>query len=254
MNKTNWMIGVLWCCGLIAAQGLELPWEKEEQPTVREEVKAAPRSPLDEIRSTSEAGDRDAQYSLALAYFHGHHGLSKDMTLTAYWVRQAAEQGHMHAQYNMGWLYQEGVGVTQSHSLASEWYRKAAEAGLPEAQLNLGNSYRDGRGVEQNHREAVRWYRRGVEEGFGPTQNALGFAYWNAQGVERNDAEAVRLWRLSAAQNNYNAMFNLGLAYETGRGVSRDLNQARAWYQRASAGGHAGAADKLQQLFPEETP
>ena len=54
------------------------------------------------------------------------------------WWRQAAEQGHAEAQYNLGVCYEKGEGVAQDSSEAVKWFRQAAEQGVAEAQFWLG--------------------------------------------------------------------------------------------------------------------
>jgi len=40
-----------------------------------------------------------------------------------------AEQGNAFAQYNLGWMYANGQGVTQDYKQAVGWYTKAAGQG-----------------------------------------------------------------------------------------------------------------------------
>ena len=49
----------------------------------------------------------------------------------------AADQGHIHAQYNLGLMYDLGLGVTQSYSEARKWYTLAANQGDGDAKERL---------------------------------------------------------------------------------------------------------------------
>ena len=51
--------------------------------------------------------------------------------------RKDAEHGNANAQYNLGVMYSQGLGVTQDHAEAMKWYRKAAAQG---AKMKLNNS------------------------------------------------------------------------------------------------------------------
>ena len=77
----------------------------------------------------------------------------------------AAEQGNIHAQCDLGWMYSKGWGVEQNDVLAVHWYTKAAEQGNAIAQNNLGWMYYNGRGVEQSDAQAVYWYKKAAEQG-----------------------------------------------------------------------------------------
>ena len=71
--------------------------------------------------------------------------------------RSLAEQGQSTAQYNLGFMYDKGLGVPQDDAQAVTWYRKAAEQGYPTAQYDLGIMYGKGRGVPQDYVEAHKW-------------------------------------------------------------------------------------------------
>ncbi len=45
----------------------------------------------------------------------------------AKWIRKAAEQGLLKAQYNLGFAYHYGDGVAKDEKEAMKWYRKAAK-------------------------------------------------------------------------------------------------------------------------------
>ncbi len=74
------------------------------------------------------------------------------------WCRKAAEQGNAIAQGNLGFVYSEGLGVTQDYAEAARWYRKAAEQGYAKAQGNLGVMYERGQGVPQDYVQAHMWF------------------------------------------------------------------------------------------------
>lgn len=43
--------------------------------------------------------------------------------------KAAAEQGHADAQYQLGEMYYESIGVEQDEEVGLEWYSKTAEQG-----------------------------------------------------------------------------------------------------------------------------
>ena len=72
--------------------------------------------------------------------------------------RPLAKQGVADAQYNLGVMYVEGLGVPQNYAKAVGWWRKAAEQGHATAQYNLGVAYHNGEGVPQNYAQAHMWH------------------------------------------------------------------------------------------------
>ena len=65
--------------------------------------------------------------------------------------KNAAEHGYAKAQLELGNLYYQGQGVTQSSNEAVKWYRKAAEQGDADAQCNLDDMYRTGGALEEEY-------------------------------------------------------------------------------------------------------
>jgi TPR repeat protein len=69
-----------------------------------------------------------------------------------------AELGGATSQFQVGWLYNEGKGVTKNYEIAVKWYRLAAEQGYAYAQSALGRMYEGGYGVSQNYIHAYMWF------------------------------------------------------------------------------------------------
>ena len=76
--------------------------------------------------------------------------------------------------------------------------KAAAEQGDVDAQFDLGYMYANGEGVSENGTEAVRWYRMAAEQGDAAAQHNLGLMYDTGEGIPKNPAEAVRLYRMAA--------------------------------------------------------
>lgn len=87
----------------------------------------------------------------------GKGGVKKDEAAGFTLMQLVATQGEVGAQYNVGNLYKDGVGVQRNYSQAAYWYRKAAEKGHRRARSELGNLYLNGRGVPQNAVEGTAW-------------------------------------------------------------------------------------------------
>ena len=75
-----------------------------------------------------------------------------------------AEQGNAEAQGNLGYMYDNGEGVSQDNAQASHWYHKAAVQGHEQAQYNLGLFYATGKGIPQNYVEAYAWWSIAAQE------------------------------------------------------------------------------------------
>ncbi len=113
-----------------------------------------------------------------------------------------AEQGHANAQYLIGEMYHEGVGVPQDNAAAAMWILRAAEQGHGDAQYLIGQMYHGGLGVPLDYAEAALWYRRAGEQGNPGCQFILGFLYSTGQGVPKDFVQAHFWFSVSAAQGS----------------------------------------------------
>jgi TPR repeat protein len=79
------------------------------------------------------------------------------MTAMNEW-KPLAERGGATSQFLVGWLYNEGKGVTKNYDTAIKWYLLAAEQGYAYAQTALGRMYEGGYGFSQNYIYAYMWF------------------------------------------------------------------------------------------------
>ena len=101
-----------------------------------------------------------------------------------------------------------GCGDTKPDGLAEVLHR--AELGDPAAQIEIGFKYEQGLGVMQDHVEAVKWYRMAAEQGHSFAQYRIGSSYYRGDGVPQDYAEAAAWYQKAAAQGNVRAQFSLG--------------------------------------------
>ena len=84
--------------------------------------------------------------------------LNRDYLTAAKEWRPLADRGDATPQFQLGWLYQEGLGVTQDYKTAIDWYTKAAEQGYAYAQSALARMYEKGQGVSKDFSHAYLWF------------------------------------------------------------------------------------------------
>ena len=109
-----------------------------------------------------------------------------------------AKQGDMHAQSNLGFMYEYGRGVTRNEQQAAYWYRQSADSGLATAQFNLALMYADGRGIRQDQLRAAYWFLQAARQDLPDAQYLLAEHLQKHMGVPHNSA-AVQGWLKRAA-------------------------------------------------------
>lgn len=135
---------------------------------------------------------------------------------------------------------------------AAELYQAAAESGSAEAEYELGKLYYNGIGVEENKTEAIRLFVRSAEQGYERAEFRLGAAYQLGWDIEKNTRQAFYWYKRAADHGNLKAMLYIGYYYETGYGVEASLTKAMEWWKRtldASGGKCCEAAYKLGHYY-----
>jgi len=74
-----------------------------------------------------------------------------------------ASQGDSKAQFNIGWMFHNGYGLTIDDTAAFTWWIKAAEQGYVDAFYTLADLYLAGFGVDKDKDIAMGWYIAAAE-------------------------------------------------------------------------------------------
>lgn len=151
--------------------------------------------------------------------------------------------------------FDKGLAAARAGDFASavaEW-RPLAESGHVEAQFNLGAVYEAGLGVLKNPEEAAGWYALAAGQGHAKAQYNLGVMFADGRGVARDDTRAAVWMRKAAEQDHGKAQYNLAILYQSGRGLPKDPVQAQAWFHRAAANGVAPAGNGVREDTSDET-
>ena len=127
-------------------------------PTVLQ-TKAQFDKELDKWMLQAYEGDRDAQFKVGVLFTNDEF-ITPDYEQSVYWYKQAARQGHVLAQYNLGHQYLTGTGVNRSETTAMSWWLKAAAQDHPLAQFNIGRAYYLGIGLEKDESQSRYWFER----------------------------------------------------------------------------------------------
>ncbi|MBI1890995.1 MAG: SEL1-like repeat protein [Burkholderiales bacterium] len=164
-------------------------------------------------------------------------------------LKKLAEKDYAPAQFSLGSMYEEGVGMPKDEEQAAHWYRKAATAGEVKAEYNLAMMYSDGRGVAKDDKQAAHWYTKAAYHGYDSAQYNLGVMYATGVGVPKDDKQATYWYLKASHRGNAAAQYNLGVNYEKGLGIVSNEKEAAYWYCKAAGRGNAEAKHSLGLLY-----
>ena len=200
------------------------------------------------VKPLAEQGDPAAQQLLSGIYGAGCPGLLKDALSMIYWLRQAADQGFVGAETDLGFLFDQQDPVHQDLLQSLFWFRKAADQGDALAQWVFAIRYEKGHGAPRDLTQALYCYRKAADQNEDVAKTHLGALYARGEGVPKNDIEAFKWFR--AVGSAYGpAYYHLGVSYENGRGVARDYNRALTHYDEAAHRSYSPASYALGLMY-----
>lgn len=88
------------------------------------------------FRQAAASGNAAAKFALGVLAT-GRYGQTVDFTAAREWFLSAAQQGHIHAQGEIGRCFAKGIGGPKDVDKARIWLQRAAAAGLAEAGKEL---------------------------------------------------------------------------------------------------------------------
>ena len=191
---------------------------------------------------SARLGLPDAQYEVGLMYANGI-GVAQDFKQAIHWIRLSAERGHVPAQYLLATRYVSGVAIEKNEHQAFVWFLRAATQGHPKAYFRLGKLH------SAAHPEAAfSCFLKAAELGTPEAQFAVGQAFAKGLGVPKDLTQALHWYKESASQGVSAAQYALGDMYANGQGIEVDANAAFFWYRRAAVQRYAPAQVAMELL------
>jgi TPR repeat protein len=157
------------------------------------------------------------------------------------------------AAFNLGILYEDGLGVGRDIDRAMAYYRRGALLGSPKAMFRAGVMYWLGApGVAVDRGEGRRYLSMAAAAGDSEAQRYLAA---ESTGADANDPvlradralaagraeESVAILAAAAKSGHVRAQTRLAWSYEAGRGITRDLALAAQWFGSAAQAGDGEA-------------
>lgn len=181
------------------------------------------KTAFEKLLPIAKEGNMRAQSSIGFMYYNGL-GVSENKSKSAEYYEKAANQGDLLSMYLLANMYERGNGVVVNYEKAAQLIKGAANGGLPQAQNDLGFRYEYGKGVEQDYKMAILWYRKAASQGEDSAQTNLALMYHDGVGVRANRIAAYAILNLAATSNPYNR--SEGSAYYYRNKIAPTLSEA----------------------------
>ena len=193
-----------------------------------------------------ERGNSEFYLSYGEAFYYGLFDCEEDPKKALYWFKKAAQDKDITAQYNIGMIYLDGVGVKKNHNVAKEWFEKSSAKCHAESQYQLARLYlnEDLEMLDQKlgYELLKKASTPSKENDFEQSSEAIvgrGLCLKNGWGVKKNLKDAVKFFQKAsdpelAGGNNPNGMYELGLAYYFGTGILENYDLAFNFFMKAA--------------------
>ena len=187
----------------------------------------------------------EALYNLGFMYHNGY-GVTKDEKKALKFLKKAGYAGNVDAASYLGAIFSSKKDYKQS----MKWLLKAAELGDVDSMKFVMMMYNSGVGVKKNIKEAFKWLLKAAESGDVECMHDLAATYYNGFMKVDVDVKKSIEWYKKAAKKGYAlSMFNLGWIYHEGFHNQHNYAEAMKWYLKAAEAGNSDAMNNIGQMY-----
>ncbi|MGD8885865.1 MAG: tetratricopeptide repeat protein, partial [Gammaproteobacteria bacterium] len=234
-----------------------------------EAIKAQPVrvSPL-----TKESDENPNDLYVRASKFYRGDDIAQDSRKAARLFTRAAQLNHPDAQYELGLMYRDGIGVTPDRERAKYWLEQASNNDVTAAEIALQDMEQpeqtpafatpvpvnDKKPPEQpldneliaRNSSPINAFLERARNGNAQAQYRVGLKFlYGESGVSRDIGQAIK-WLETSAQNNYlEASLKLGMLYYKGIDVTQDYPSAATWIEQAANQGDSEAQYLLGNFY-----
>ena len=200
------------------------------------------------FKQAAENGNIEAQCQLGNCYYFGN-GILEDKEKAYEYYRLSAENGNDIAQCMLGRGYLYGDIGTIDYKMAFDWYMAAAAQGSSFAYGRLGDMYYNGFGLDINYNSAIDYYKKAAEGGDVASMNQLGYMYYAGQGASVDYSMSFKYYKQAADLGDAIGLCYLGFCYREGIGVPVDMEKAFEYYLSSAEAGYTVAQGEVAMMY-----
>ena len=156
----------------------------------------------------------------------------------------------LHVQFSYANEFEKGMFALEMEDYERAVYYLSFEAvqGNPRAQYNLGLMYKNGIGVKKDFNEALGWFILGSNNDHMLSKYALGLMYYKGEGISKNYSKAMNLFLDASFMGHPASQINVGNMYYFGEGVGKNYPKAHMWWSFAKEKGVDAAFSNLTMI------
>jgi TPR repeat protein/CHAT domain-containing protein len=201
------------------------------------ELNGDPKEIANLLLSAAKRGNPLGYMEFGLLLISGN-GIKKDTKRGIELLKKAANSGRANDSfYELGKVYENGLGVPINLSDAFNWYSRAANIGDKFSKYKIAKMLIEGKGTLQNIKKGVADLTKLATGGYRAAQGALGDIYSNEKYMPTEYAQAAHWYRQASNQQGPFATSRLGNLYLNGLGVEKNIEVGITLMVRAAKSG-----------------
>lgn len=161
-------------------------------------------------------------------------------------LKKLAKKNDPLANYYLGMMALNGLGMKKDVSLAYESFNKAALELEPAAIYMMGVCYLNGFGTSKNDAKAFEYFQSASERKYHDAQLKVAECYEIGLGVTKNETKSLKIYAELAKNEDAFSAYKIGLAYLEGKGVQKSPESAFTWLNKALSYGSIDAMNRFR--------
>ncbi len=162
-----------------------------------------PETAMQWFKKSADIGDPEGENSIGWMYFAGE-GVPKNIAEAKNWYQKSADRGDATGQSQLGWIHTH-FPEFQDYAKAMKLFQLAQAQGNTAGDNNVGYLYENGLGVKKDYAAAFQAYQMGASRGSALSMFNMGRFYDQGLGVPKDPDKAKMLMKAASDLGNRDA-------------------------------------------------
>ncbi|KAK8878543.1 hypothetical protein M9Y10_005323 [Tritrichomonas musculus] len=187
-------------------------------------------------------------YKTAINYYDGKEG-QENLYKSIDYFKNAANYGHVEAQYNLGIIFSEDKIIKRNIDEAIKYFSLASAQNHSESQYRLGMIYYNGNYVQRNIEKAIYNLLMAADRNHPESQYQLGMIYYEGKYITRDIEKTIHYLQSAAEQNHSESQYYLGMIYYENENLEKSINKSIRYLLLSAKQNNTNAKEKLKEMF-----
>jgi TPR repeat protein len=172
----------------------------------------------------------------------------KDYAVAYRSLKSATYESGGLAEYYLGVMNRDGLGMSRNSTQAVLWFEKALNAGVASGGTSLAAIYADPDSPLHDESKATSYYRKAADAGSVIAMRLAAFRLFKGNGTNIDQPAGYFYLHRAALQGDRSAQYYLGVVTAQGKGTPKDMIESFAWIEIAAERGEPDADAVLQSV------